>query len=73
MRKLIKNGEKNKPAHNERFGASGAVTRPSGSEDFQVLYLVSSVVKAPPSQSRWDVGRKRRTVQRDTDNETRKK
>ena len=37
------------PAHNERFGASEAVTRPKGSADFQVLCFVSSVVKAPPA------------------------
>jgi hypothetical protein len=39
-------------AANERFGASGAVIRPKGSVDFQVLCLVSSVVEAPPSPSR---------------------
>ena len=37
------------PAPNERFGASGAVTRPKCSGDFQVLCLVSSAVKAPPA------------------------
>ena len=36
-------------AANERFGASGAVPRPKGSSDFQVLCLVSSAVKAPPA------------------------
>ena len=30
-------------------GASGAVPRPKGSADFQVLYLVSSTVEAPPA------------------------
>jgi len=42
----------NRAADNERFGASGAVTRPKGSADFEVLFLVSSVVEAPPSPSR---------------------
>ena len=40
------------PAANERFGASGAVTRPKCSADFEVLCLVSSAVEAPPSPSR---------------------
>ena len=44
-----------KTAANERFGASGAVPRPKGSGDFQVLCLVSSAVKAPPSPSRHHV------------------
>jgi len=43
---------KQSPAANERFGASGAVPRPKGSGDFQVLCLVSSSVKAPPAPSR---------------------
>ena len=42
-------------AANEWFGASGAVPRPKGSADFEVLCLVSSVVEAPPAASRWDV------------------
>ena len=37
------------PADNERFSASGAVTRPKGSGDFQVLCLVSNSVEAPPA------------------------
>jgi hypothetical protein len=37
------------PALNERFGASGAVSRPKGSGDFEVLCLVSSAVEAPPA------------------------
>jgi hypothetical protein len=41
------------PAGNGRFCKSGAVTRPKGSGNFQVLCLVSSAVEAPPSQSRW--------------------
>jgi len=40
------------PAANERFGASGAVPRPKGSANFQVLCLVSNIVEAPPSPSR---------------------
>ena len=44
MKKIL-----DKPAANERFGASGAVTRPKGSGNFQVLCLVSSVVEAPPA------------------------
>ena len=35
--------------HNERFGASGAVPRPKGSADFEVMCLVSSAVEAPPA------------------------
>ena len=42
-------------AHNERFGASGAVPRTKGGADFQVLCLVSSAVKAPPAPSCRDV------------------
>jgi hypothetical protein len=38
-----------------RFAASGAVTRPTGSANLQVLWLVSSVVEAPPAASRLDV------------------
>ena len=34
---------------NGRFGASGAIPRPKGSADFQVLCFVSSAVKAPPA------------------------
>jgi len=51
----IKRRGERKTASNERFGASGAVPRPKGSTDFEVLCLVSSVVKAPPSPSRQHV------------------
>ena len=44
-------------AANERFGASGAVPRPKGSADFEVLCLVSSAVEAPSSPSRHHVSR----------------
>jgi len=54
MKKIL-----DKPAANERFGASGAVTRPKGSGNFQVLCLVSSVVEAPPASSRHHVIRQR--------------
>jgi len=43
-------------AYNERFHASGAVPRPKGSVDFQVLHFVSSSVEAPPSPSRTAAG-----------------
>ena len=43
---------KKRPADNERFGASGAIPRPKGSGDFEVLCLVSSAVEVPPSPSR---------------------
>ena len=38
-----------KTTDNERFGASGTVSRPKDSADFEVLCLVSSAVEAPPA------------------------
>jgi len=40
---------KRSPTSNERIGASWAVAHSRGSEDFQVLCLISSAVKAPPA------------------------
>jgi hypothetical protein len=37
------------PAHNERFGASGGATRPSGSTKQQLLALVSTLLMPPPA------------------------
>jgi len=51
----------------ERFGASGAVARPKGSADFQILCLISSAVKAPPSPSRRTLAVMRGTVRADSD------
>jgi len=45
------------PALNGRFGASGAVARPKGCTNLEVLSPVRALVKAPPSPSRWDVKR----------------
>ena len=45
----LKGQIKKRRTPNERFGASGAVPRTKGSADFEVLWLVSSVVKAPPA------------------------
>jgi hypothetical protein len=57
----------NATAYNERFGKSGAVTRPKGNGNEQVLCLVSSAVEAPPSPSRHHVIGKRRTARVDNE------
>ena len=46
-------------ADNGRFGASGAVTRPTLECRTVTSALVQTAVKAPPAPSRWDVKRKR--------------
>ena len=44
------------PAHNWRFGASGAVTPQTILWEIQRYYPATSFVEAPPASSRWDVG-----------------
>jgi len=44
------------PSANVRFGASGAVTPQTILYKFARYYPAASVVEAPPTQSRWDVG-----------------
>ena len=43
------------PAHNWRFGASGAVTPQTILWEIQRYYPATSFVEAPPASSRWDV------------------
>ena len=56
------------PAANERFGASGGMSRPTVCGDFESLSPVRAAVNPPPTPSRWDVNCKRWTAQRETDN-----
>jgi hypothetical protein len=49
---------------NERFGASGVVSRPTVCGDFGSLSPVRAAVKPPPSPSRLDVRRQRATARR---------
>jgi hypothetical protein len=52
------------PSHNERFGASGAVTPQTILYKFARYYPAGTAVEAPPAPSRWDVIRIWRTAQR---------